>query len=213
MRQATFTWPVMDATAICATQTATNSTLVINGGLQDKPATMQGVFRAVMPGIERTVNITSTGNISGVVFTITGLNLRGETVATTLTGPNATTATTVVTYNKVTSITTDVALSIAASVGTGSTGQTNWWMASTFPAPTNIAVGVAITATMSVTVQNTFDNLQTATSYTTFALAAITAATTSTQASYTTPPGAVRAVVNSSDATAAMTFTIFQAGQ
>lgn len=212
-RPAVFTFPAAVTTAVCTAQTVSGAgTLTIDGTLRDLPATMQGVNRAVFPGIQRVVTLTSAGNVSGVNVTIVGTNLRGATVSETTVGPNANTIATTAQYASVTSVTTDATLSTAMSVGTGSTGVTNWWHASDYAAVASIDMLAAITATMSVTVVNTLDDVNSNASPVTVAHGTLATITSTTQGSYTTPPGWIQAVVNSSSGSGALTFTIVQEG-
>ena len=64
----------------------------------------------------------SAGNISGVTFTITGKDQDGNSITEDVTGPNATTASTVQYYSQVTQIAADGAVGTNVEVGTA-TGE------------------------------------------------------------------------------------------
>lgn len=66
----------------------------------------------------RRVLITSVGNDSGITFTITGTDINGNVQSEVLTGPNATTAQSVLSYKTVTSIVASGASAGNVSVGT-----------------------------------------------------------------------------------------------
>lgn len=212
-RPVVFSFPAASTTAICTAQTTAGAgALSIDGSLLDLAAMTVAVRRVTLPGIQRTVSLTSAGDVSAANITITGTNLRGAAVTETRAGPNATTVYTTAEFASITSVTTDAALGTAMSVGTGSTGQTNWWKADYFPAPVNIAMEVAVTATANVTVYNTLDNVETNSSPVKVAHGTLASLTSTAQSNYVFPPGWVQAVMNSSSGSGAFTFTIIQAG-
>lgn len=212
MRPAVFTFPAADADGICLSQTTSGAgAVVMNGVLVDKTRINSGVTIVTLPGIQRVVSITSAADLSAVDFTITGTNLLGAAVTETLAGPNATTVSTTAQYHTITSVTADAAVGSAVTLGTGSTGTSGWWTASTYAQPTNIGMAMVITGTIDVTVQNTMDDVQTDASPTAFGHPDMTNLTASAVANYAYPPGAIRMVVNSSSGGAA-DFTIIQAG-
>lgn len=71
-----------------------------------------------------TVTLTSTGNISGVNFTITGTDANGSTVSETRAGPNNTTVATTQAFLTVTKVETNGAVSTNTSVGFSATSTT-----------------------------------------------------------------------------------------
>lgn len=208
------TFPAADADGICLAQTTAGATpLVIDGALKDLAATMQQVTRAVMgAGIQRTVSLTSTGNLSGINFTIVGTDVNGAAVSEVLAGPSNNTVYTTALYNTVTSITPDAAVGTAVSAGSGSTGNTRWLMTNVNIAPANLSVSVDITATANVTVQDTPDDVQSDTSPTTFNHPTLAALTASAQSNYAYPARYVRCVMNSSSGNGAFTLSVIQAG-
>lgn len=209
-----YTWPAPDADGICASQTTgAAGALLINGALLDKAATMQGVTRVVLPGIQRVVSITSAADLSTINFTITGTDLRGAAVTETLAGPD-TTPTTVETtaeFHTITSVTASAAVGTAVTIGTGSTGSTNWVVLDQFVSPFNVGLAIECTGTIDSTAQYTFDDVQTDTSPTVFAHPDLTGVTSNTDANIAFPCQAVQVVVNSST-TGDLVFTVIQAG-
>ena len=71
-----------------------------------------------------TVTLTSSGNISGVNFTITGTDSTGTTVSEVKAGPNAGTVTTTQAFLTVTKVETNGAVSTNTSVGFSATSTT-----------------------------------------------------------------------------------------
>lgn len=207
-----FSWPIASTTAVCLGQTGT-AAFVINGTLHDTARTSTGVFMAKFPGLQRTVSLTSAGNISAVDFTIVGTNLRGVAVTETRAGPNANTVETTAEYHSVTSVTPSANVGTATSLGTGTTGSTNWIVHNTFAQNFQIAGQFDVTATLNYTVNYTDDDVQTNTSpVSTVWGAGVSGATTDQVASILFPIRASRVVINSSDATGALTASFVQTG-
>tara|TARA_E500000318_G_C3438191_1_gene163893 strand:- start:27 stop:629 length:603 start_codon:yes stop_codon:yes gene_type:complete len=71
-----------------------------------------------------TVTLTSTGNISGVTFTVTGTDINGSTVTEGITGPNNSTVTGSQAFLTVTKIEADGAVATATSAGFTATTTT-----------------------------------------------------------------------------------------
>ena len=210
-----FEFPAADTDAICLTQTvAANTNLVINGPLPDTAKTVNGIYNVTLPGIQRRVSVTSTAgdDLSTVLFTVYGFDLQGTSISGSVTGPASTTAETTVEFYKITRVAANAAVNSAVEVGTGTVGRTNWWTAdrNTMPGNYNIAV-VVPGGTISYTAQNTYSDVTTTTATpTTFNMTGLTTQTTTISLPFTTPPGAVRIVANSSANTGAFTATIVQ---
>jgi len=213
-RPKSYAWPAPDADGICLAQTTAGAgAFVINGALLDKQATMQGVARVVLPGIQRTVSITCAADISAVNFTITGTDLRGAAVTETLAGPD-TTPTTVETtaeFHTITSVTVDDAVGTNVTVGTGTTGQTNWMVLDYFISPFNVGLGVTVTGTIDYDVQYTFDDVQATASPVAFTHPDLDGKTSSADGNFAFPCRAVQMLINSSTNGTAV-FTVAQAG-
>lgn len=211
----TITFPAAATNAICLAQTISAAgNLVINGSLLDTPPTVNGVFQAIMPGIRRTVTITSTSgaNLSAILFTIYGLNSRHITTSQTVTGPTATTVASTTEFHYVTRIATNAAVNSNVEIGTGSTGHTEWWVADRNTIPGNIAVAATVSGAINYTLDGTYvDMLTNTTATTTYTVTGMVSQSTAIQGlSLTAPPGALRWTINSSSGTGAATFTIVQ---
>ena len=74
--------------------------------------------------MDTTVTLTSTGNISGVTFTVTGTDASGSTITEDITGPNNTTVTGSTKFLTVTQIAADGAVSTNTSAGFTATSGT-----------------------------------------------------------------------------------------
>jgi hypothetical protein len=138
------------ANNICLSQTpAAAGALTLNGAL-----VVSGV--AIMDNPRR-VLITATGDESAKTFTVTGIGANGNVVSETITGPNATTAQSVLNYKTVTSITISAAAANAITVGTSGVGGSRWVSFDAF-APSFISLQCNVTGTVNYTVQTTLND-------------------------------------------------------
>ena len=74
--------------------------------------------------MDTTVTLTSTGNISGVTFTVTGTDASGSTITEDITGPNNNTVTGSTKFLTVTQIAADGAVATNTSAGFTATSGT-----------------------------------------------------------------------------------------
>ena len=138
------------ANAICLSQTPTAAgALTLNGALVVSGVAIMDNFRRVL--------ITAAGNESAKTFTVTGIGANGNTVSEIITGPNATTAQSVLDYKTVTSITISAAAAGAITVGTSGVGGSRWVSFDAF-APSFISLQCNVTGTISYTVQTTLND-------------------------------------------------------
>jgi hypothetical protein len=117
-------------------------------------------YPVVFPGIARPLTFTSTGDNSGVSFTVFGMDQYGALVAEVITGPDDDTVTTVNSYGEVTQIEASAAYT-GLSIGTASTGYIRWIPLNT-DAPTqsfNLSLQVVVTGTIEYSLFQTLDNL------------------------------------------------------
>lgn len=215
MRPVIFSFPTQTVNGVCATQTttATDQLLVLNGSLSNFNAGVTPFAVTVAPGLQRTLTVTSTGNISTATFTITGIDTSGYAVSTTLTGPNATTATTVAEFFKVTAISVGTLASSSFTVGVGATGTSRWAVVDTFQNPVAVSIAISTVSSAPVSIQHTFDPISTATSPTVIAATGLTGVTTSTNLNYFENATAYRAIfIATGTATGAAQVNFVQSG-
>lgn len=112
----------------------------------------------VFPNLARTITITSTDNLSGVNFTISGTDQFGNAISEVLVGPNDDTVTSVNQYNTITSIESS-ADATNFSIGSGSTGTFQWIKINTFNVSPNATISAEIVGTINYTVNQTIDSL------------------------------------------------------
>lgn len=207
---AVFAWPAADADSIAALQTTSGSgSFILNGDLVS--ISPSGIRTVTLPGIQRTVSLTSTGNISGVNFTIVGTDTRGAAVTETRAGPNNNTVETTATYHTITSVTVNGAVGTNTSVGTGTTGSTRWYAGDIWQTPFQQTLQVEIpSGTINVTVQATSDDVNEDSAPVTFNHPTMAAITASTLSNWAFPCRFTRMVVNSATDGLA-TFTVIQA--
>lgn len=223
MRPVVFSFPTITANEITATQTttATDTALIINGSLsnigQGRPPAV-----AVLPGIQRSVQISSTGNISTSTFTITGFDLRATGLqSTTIAGPTGLLIPThtVTEYNRVTAVSVGTIASSAFTVGVGATGSSNWVTTDTAISPFNVTVAVVTGTSQPITIQDTPNNPNTTESPAVFSHATLVTVTVNQESNYAFPVPFVRAIFTAtlvaaatSSATTIGQVTITQAG-
>jgi hypothetical protein len=214
-RPVIFNWPATSTTSIAAAQTTAGSgALVINGSLLDTASTDRGgPRRVILPGIQRVVSLTSTGNISGVTFTIVGTNLRGAAISEDIAGPNNNTVVTTAEYHTVTSIIASGAVLTATSLGTGGTGSTNWMIPDQWQAPFEVGIQGIITGTISFDVVYTLDDPQTVASPSTVVVASgLDDEVANAWGVQTTPCAGLRGIINS-NTSGTLVLTFIQSGQ
>jgi hypothetical protein len=221
MRPTTFTFPAPDYNGIAATQNITTSTgayIVLNGDLTNYPSELDssGSVRATFPGIQRTIGVFSTGNLSAVVFQASGLDLRGAVITASFVGPSGGSsaatdafATFTVEFNVINVLFTTAAATSVFTVGTGATGATNWVQTDTFITPFSVQ-GTVVTGTVaSATPQSTAGNPNTSSAPAVFnhPTGALTA---NTQFTYTSPVPWTRYIVTTNSATGVGSTLIYQ---
>jgi hypothetical protein len=197
-------WPVTSNTVVSSLQTlGAAGNLVINNG-------PNGFFDFVK--VTRSITLTSTNNLSGVNFTITG-TLNGATISEVLAGPNNNTVTSVNIYDTITSIASNAAAA-AVSAGSGQTGRTRWINFDYDQLIMNYSVQVVVgAATINYTFNTTLDDVNVvATPTLTAPVGAMTAATTTQFATLTTPINYANVTINSSNSTGTLTLTLLIQG-
>lgn len=219
MRPHRVTWAIPDQDGIAAAQTlGASGALTLNGVLLDLDLfNKNGVRRAYTgSGIERTVTFYSSGNLSGVTFTIVGVDTHGQAVTEDVTGPNNTTVSSTKNYAIVTSITANGAVGTAVEVGTGTTGTTALWVPDDKISPCNIALAAVVAGTINWDVEHTFDDIFAAgykqSSGTFFDHEDLVGETASGDGNYAFYPTGIRFKINSSGSDGALAATIIQGG-
>ena len=144
-----------DADGICQSQTPSGAgELTINGALASGGVATLGSGKN-----QRQVLITAVGDESGRTFTVTGTNWDGQTISETITGPNASTAASVLSYQTVTSVEVDAATADAITVGTNGIGDSPLIPMNLRQTPFNASVGIVADGTIDYTVRHTFDDV------------------------------------------------------
>lgn len=163
-RPTVYTWPAAVTTAVCLAQgKLAAGNLIINGTLAvtaSAPDANAVTPYAIWPGISRTVSLTTGGgaNLSGVNFTIKG-TYKGAVQSETRVGPNNNTVFTTALFDTVTSVSIDATLGggVTVSVGSGTTGQTQWFEYNHNASVCAMTVVVIVTGTINYTFQATLD--------------------------------------------------------
>lgn len=194
------------ANAICLSQTPGGAgALLLNGALVTGGVAILDKARRVL--------ITCAGNESSRTFTIVGTAANGSSLTETITGPNTTTAQSVLDYKTVTSITISGAAAGAITVGTSGVASSPWVRFDDF-APSNISLQCNVTGTVNYTVQTTLDDPNDPRNPVTPANVtwvdtsdtALVAATATKQSNFLFAPKFVKVTLNSGTGSVASTF-------
>lgn len=105
----------------------------------------------------RQVTITSAGNDSVNTFVVTGVGVNGQVIMETVTGPNATTVTTISYFQRVNSVTISGNAVGAITVGMTNTATSRWVRFDDF-APSNISLQCNVSGSATYTLQTTLDD-------------------------------------------------------
>ena len=209
MRPAVFNWPAVDADGIAlAQQLAGAGNLILNGVLVEpvQPGTNP---RAKLPGIQRTITLTSAGNLSAVNFTVTGSDLRGNAISEVIAGPNANTVITTNQFTLVTGVAANAAVGADVTVGTGEAGSTNWFICDQHANPFNIGWSADISGTVDFDLVYTLGDVQVDSAPISFDID--NAVTADISGAFTTPCMAVRGITGGVN-TGSYVLTLIQAG-
>lgn len=192
------------ANAICLSQTPTAGALTLNGALVSGGVGILDVARRVL--------ITCAGNESTRSFTLTGTSRSGVVQSETITGPNATTAQSVLDYKTITRITISGNAAAGVTVGTSGVASSEWVKFSAW-ADAQIALQCVVSGTVNYTVQQTLDDpdnladqvLIAAMTWFSHPDSNLVAATASVQGNYGYSPVFVRVTLNSGTGSVALT--------
>ena len=110
-------------------------------------------------GGQRQVAFESGGDISTVVFTITGTDESGALISEDITGINSSSVLTTLNYDTVTQIAADAAFATDVEVGTTGVGASQTVPLDQYLTPFNVSLALVITGTVDVTVEFTFDDV------------------------------------------------------
>jgi hypothetical protein len=138
--------------AIAAAQTTAGAgNLVINGTLASGGvATLSA---------QQFLGITSTGNLSGVNFTVVGTDDQSRVISQTIAGPNNNTVQTTLSYRTVTRISVSAAVGTNVTVDTVGAGASQEVPIDQYQNPTNVSLFGTVTGTVNWTAQYTGDNI------------------------------------------------------
>lgn len=204
--------PLATASAnnIAQSQTPSAGALTLNGALVVAGVAVLDVARRVL--------ITTAADESAKTFVITGTNWSGAAVSESVTGPNATTAASVLDYKTVTSITISANAAGALTVGTNGVAASPWVRLDPWAAG-EVAISAKVTGTVNYTIQQTLDDPNSSTDPVSSASivwashpdGTVVAATASAQTNYAYAPSFARVLLNSGTGTVTANFTQFSA--
>lgn len=135
---------IRTASAVAGAGALTLNGTLVSGGVAtlDKP---------------RRIRFTSSGNDTGITFTLTGTNWSGAAISEVVTGANATTADSVLDFKTITSIVASGAAAGTVSIGTNGVAGSEWIAIDPWSLP-NIALQIDVSGTLNYTIQSTLDN-------------------------------------------------------
>ncbi len=194
-----------DADGVCqAQQTTGPADLVLDGAL-----VVNGIAEI---GSQRFIDITSGGDLSAITFELEGTSDAGDQVLETITGPNATTVTTIQGFATVTRVTVNGAVGTDVTVGTNAIGASGLIPLDQYLTPFQVSLGIAITGTVNVTLEFTFDDVfaDHPGPFTFVDHPDLTGVTADADATFISPVSACRLLTNSGDGTAVL--RVLQAG-
>jgi hypothetical protein len=161
----------------------------------------------------RNIVIASAGNDTGVTFTVTGTDYSGNPITETITGASGASATSVLVYKTVTSITASGTIASTVTAGTSAVSASNWVYFDGWSLP-NIAIQCTVSGTVNYTIQATLDDPNSPTNP--IAESAVTwinttdtlavNATSSLQSNFFFVPAYARILLNSGTGTVTATF-------
>lgn len=221
MRPITFSFPTQTQNEITAAQAtaASGAVIPLNGTLSNIAQINSPGYIPVVafPGVQRTAQIFSTGNISTSTFTITGVDIRNIAVSTTLAGPTGTALPVHTTqeFARITSISLGNTLASSPfTIGVGASGSTNYIMTDIFANPFNMTIAVITGTSGPVTVQDSPDNANDPNvTPTLFNHATLVGVLANQESNYAYPVRFVRAILlATAAATSVANITFIQAG-
>jgi hypothetical protein len=193
------------ANSIALSQTPAGAgALTINGALASG-----GVATIAVPA---RITIASVSNDSGKTFIVVGTDHSGNSITETITGPNATSVTSVLTYRTVNSVTISAAAAGAITVGNSQSGSSPSIALDPWAFP-QVAIQCSVTGTVNYTVQQTLDNpndpvnpiARTSMQWVDHPDTNLVAATATKQGNYGYAPLFMRVVINSGSGSVRMT--------
>lgn len=196
---------VDDDNGICASQSPT-----VAGALTMDGALVSGGSVSFVSA--HRIVVTSAGDDTGAVFTITGTDYRGEDLIADISGGDSVASTTDEYFKTVTEVSVDGATAAGVTVGVNGKATTPW-------VPINfrgqgdfsVKIGAVVTGTINYTAQHTLDDLTgNPNSLTAFNHATVASKTANFEGGYTEPVMATRCISNSGSGS--LVFHIIQAG-
>lgn len=203
---------------------AESQTLAAAGNLSLNGALVSDGVAVLCPyGTERAVIVYSTGNDTGITFTVYGVNASGNAVQQTVTGTNNSSVMTTRLFQKVTRVYASGQTASNVFVGTNAVLSSRWVALNTNLTPFNVGLAVNVTGTISYTVQTTYDNILETTAASPSApelpivpfawnISALASKNSDLESSLSMPVTAVRLVLNSGTSSPTADLYIAQAG-
>jgi len=109
-------------------------------------------------GLARRVIVTSGGNDTGITFTLAGTDWFGSPISEVITGASGAAASSVLSYQTVTSVLTSGAVATTVIVGTNTVADSSWVRFDDYAAMAQVAIQATVSGTVSYTISQTLQD-------------------------------------------------------
>jgi hypothetical protein len=117
-----------------------------------------GHYGTATNDVARQVILTSGGNDTGDIFTITGTDWANTPITEQLAGASGAAATSLLSYKTIESISSNGALATTVTIGTNTVADSPWIMFDPYAGTAPISLQVTVSGTVNYTVYQTLDN-------------------------------------------------------
>lgn len=207
-KRISFTPHTPDPNGVCVDQQAGGASALVLNGADVSGGVASFAAAGEYERVAYRLSLESTGNLSGVDFTITGTDAEGKALVEVIAGPNNNTVETTGYFRTVTSIAVDGAVGTNVEIGPVDEFVTAPFCLDLYSSNTTVAVDIS--GTIDYTLQKCFERL-TAGETANWVAGGLAAQTADGNTAYTAPTSAVRLVGNSFTGGATVGMNIAQA--
>ena len=142
------------------TPSNSSALLATTSGSDTSSIPLANPYPYVFEGMTRTITFTSTDDLSGVKFTIVGLDQFGNTLIDAVAGPNNNTVTSINQYSSIINIEARNSGWTNLSIGYGSTGTFQWTKLNTLVTPFDYTIATEVIGNITYSINQTLDNFE-----------------------------------------------------
>lgn len=117
-----------------------------------------GAYSTATLDVARQVLFTSAGNDSGITFTLSGTDFNGQPISEVVTGANATTATSALSYKTITSIASSGAVATTLTVGTNGVAHSPWVRFDDYAANSQTTIAAIVSGTVNYDIETSMSD-------------------------------------------------------